>query len=151
MLRNFGAVIAGCIAAAIIIMVVEMMGHVIHPLPKEYREALVAAQTAGDEAAQMKVISEYIPQAPVGALLFVPLAWGVGTLAGGFLAVRIARPGAEDVAYAVAGMMLLGGVMMIAAIPHPLWMVLGLLAFPAGGWLGQWLGRRPRETVSSVD
>ena len=141
MLRNLGAVFVGCLFAGMIIMIVEMIGHAIFPPPQEIREALQSEDTTIREEA----IRNYIPNAQVGALLFVPLAWAMGTMIGGWVAARLAHPGAEDVAYGVGALMLLVGLLMLVSIPHPLWMMAGVVAFPTGAWLGSRLGRRPRK------
>ena len=40
MLRSFGAIIAGLVAASIVAMVVQTMGHMMFPPPKEVQTAL---------------------------------------------------------------------------------------------------------------
>ncbi len=138
MLRNLGAVLAGCVLGVIVILFVEMMGHAFYPPPKEVREAL----RSKDLEVQKKAIEKYLPNAPVGAMLFVPLAWGVGTLAGGYLAGRVANPGSQDVAWGVGGLMLLCAVIVLSAIPHPIWMQAGVLMFPLGAYGGSCLSSR---------
>ena len=147
MLRNLGAGLAGCVLGVIVISFVEMMGHAFYPPPKEVREAL----RSKDLEVQKKAIEEYLPNAPVGAMLFVPFAWGVGTLMGGYLAGRLANPGSHDVAWGVGGLMLLCAVTVLSAIPHPTWMQTGVVMFPLGAYGGECLLRRAIARSATED
>ena len=133
MLRSFGAVVAGCFAAGMIIGMVQQLGHNFFPPPKAVQEALASQ----DDAVRMKAIKEYLPNAPVEALLFVPLAYAVGSFGGGALAARIARRRQVLHALIVGGLMMAGGVMMLVSLPHPAWLaVLCLVAFLPAAWAG---------------
>ena len=59
--------------------------------------------------------------APIAALLIVMSAWIIATLAGGLLACFIARESPMVYATIVGGLVLLGTIMNLFAIPHPLW------------------------------
>lgn len=116
-----------------IIGTVQKLGHSFFPPPKAVQEALASQ----DDAVRMKAIKEYLPNAPVGALLFVPLAYAVGSFGGGALAAWIARRRQLLHALIVGGLMMGGGVMMLVAMPHPPWMaVLCLAAFLPAAWAG---------------
>ena len=133
MLRSFGAVVAGCFAAGMIIGAGQKLGHGFFPPPKEVQEALASK----DPKMREQAIKEYLPNAPVGALLFVPLAYALGSFGGGALAARIARRRQVLHALIVGGLMMAGGVMMLVSLPHPAWMaVLCLGAFLPAAWAG---------------
>jgi hypothetical protein len=133
MLRSIGAVVAGCFAAGMIIGMVQQLGHSFFAPPKEVQEAL----NSKDDAVKMKAIKEYLPNAPVEALLFVPLAYAMGSFGGGALAARIARRRQLLHALIVGGLMMAGGVMMLVSLPHPAWLaVLCLGAFLPAAWAG---------------
>ena len=146
MLRSFGAIFAGCVAAGILIMIVEVLGHAAFPPPEKYRDALKSDDMKVREAA----IKEYLPQAPVGALLAVAISWGVGTTAGSALAVRLARRKHRQHGLIVGCIMMGCGIMMLVVLPHPTWMtVLGILVFPAATWTGVTYGQRRMESQQS--
>jgi hypothetical protein len=63
----------------------------------------------------------YVMGAPIAALLFVMGAWLVATLAGGLLACFIARETPLVYAAIVGGLVLLGTIINLLSIPHPLW------------------------------
>src|SRR5262249_50746482 len=78
--RNILAVVLGVALAGSLVFAVEALGHRIYPPPE------------GLKADDYEAIKAYVAQAPVGALLFVPLSWFVGTLAGCWLTGCVARP-----------------------------------------------------------
>ncbi len=141
MLRSFGAIIAGLVAASIVAMVVQTMGHMMFPPPKEVQTALQSK----DAKVREKAILEYLPDAPAGALLCIPLSWGMGTFAGCVLAARLSRRKQMQHALIVGSVMMGCGILMLFAIPHPIWMtLLGIAVFPAATWAGaKHVARRP--------
>ncbi|MCK6623004.1 MAG: hypothetical protein HUU32_18855 [Calditrichaceae bacterium] len=78
MMRSVLAVIAGVVAAGIIIALVEMAGQQIYPLPE------------GVNPADPESVKAAMANIPTGGLLFVLLAWALGSFGGGWLAARIA-------------------------------------------------------------
>ena len=128
MLRAIGAVVAGFVAASVVMMTVEAInGHVLYP-------------DLGNAAAGMKdqaAIAELMANAPLGALLVVLVGWILGGLVGGWVATRVAgrtsaRPGL------VLGLLLtLAVVANNLMIPPPLWFwVAGLAVMLPSTWLG---------------
>ena len=133
MLRSFGAILAGCFAAGMIIGAVQQLGHSFFPPPKAVQEAL----SSKDPKVREQAIKEYLPNAPVEALLFVPLAYAMGSFGGGALASWIARRRQLLHALIVGGLMMGGGVMMLLSLPHPPWLAaLCLAAFLPAAWAG---------------
>jgi hypothetical protein len=148
MLRSFGAVVAGCFAAGMIIGMVQQLGHNFFPPPKAVQEALASQ----DDAVRMKAIKEYLPNAPVEALLFVPLAYAVGSFGGGALVAWIARRRQLLHALIVGGLMMGGGVMMLLSLPHPPWLAaLCLAAFLPAAWAGAKLATPKPETAAPAE
>jgi hypothetical protein len=66
----------------------------------------------------------YVAGLSIGPIAWVLLAWVLGTFVGGVVAIRIAPTRPVLMAGGVAGMILLGAVMNLVTIPHPIWMVL---------------------------
>jgi len=129
MMRSVLAVIAGVVAAGIIIALVEMAGQQIYPLPE------------GVNPADPESVKAAMANIPTGGLLFVLLAWALGSFGGGWLAARIATQSRVLHGIIVGGIMLLAGIVNMAMIPHPLWFwVVGVLIFLPAAYLGARLG-----------
>jgi hypothetical protein len=113
MLRIILGILAGVVAAVLIVFAFEGLGHIVFPPPP------------GLDLANTEALATIIDQLPVGALAFVMVAWMAGAFGGGALAAGIARrPWA---AWLVGLIMLAGGAWSMVMIPHPLWMKLALL------------------------
>ena len=118
MILSFLAVIAGVVFGAFVVWVIDLPGSYLHPLPPgampNDREALIA----------------HIGRAPLAAKLLVALAWGIGPMAGGWLAACIARR-----AYLVHGLIvgcifLVMNAATLVYIPLPLWLSAACLVLP---------------------
>ena len=69
---------------------------------------------------------------PIGALLFVAVAWFIGTLGGTLAACKIGDAKPMIFAAVVGGLMLLGTLFNLMTIPHPLWFsILGVVGIVA--------------------
>ena len=80
-LRSLAAVVAGFIAASIVMMIIESInGHVLYP------ELAKAAEGVTDR----ETIRALFAKAPLGAFLVVFVGWILGALAGGWTAARLA-------------------------------------------------------------
>ncbi len=81
-------------------------------------------------------------QVPLGAMVFVILAYAAGSFGGGWVAARLAAARKLRHALVVGGVLMLAGVSNLVTIPHPTWMVIATLVvfLPlayAGGRLAQ--------------
>ncbi len=122
MLKSIGGAVAGVLAGAIIIFVVEALGHIIFPPP---------AGTNVSDPEQLKFI---IGQIPVGAKIAVIIAWFAGILGGGIVSLLIAMRWAPVAWVVAATLFAMAGITMLQ-IPHPWWMVAGaIIATLAGGY-----------------
>ncbi len=123
------AVLAGVLASVLAVTAVESVGHAIYP---------VVNLESADEAALEKLIYSL----PLGALLFVVLAWLAGGLLGGYTATCIA-PGRSFVPAIIVGVFLLAATAAtLFTTPHPLWMMVAGFVIPlpatlAGGRAGR--------------
>lgn len=119
MARSIFAVLIGVVAGAMIVFIVERVGHVLFPAPAGFDPSVASAVAA----------------LPLAAKLSVLAAWFAGALGGGALAALIARRWAPA-AWVVAMTILLLAGTSLAAIAHPLWMAIGAVgASLLGGWL----------------
>jgi len=130
MTRNVFAVVFGVVTAVILIMVIETMGHSVYP------------PASSIDFQDMQAMATYVDALPIGALLFVMLAWGAGTMGGGLLACFIARNRAMVYASIVGGMVLFATIYTLTTIPHPLWFSLtSVIAIAVATWITGIIGR----------
>src|SRR5437773_1163025 len=100
-IRSVLAVIAGFVAASLVMMIVETInGHLLYPELSKLAEGVT----------DREAIRAIMASAPVGAMLVVLLGWVLGSLAGGLLASWIGR-GAP-----VVHGLVLGGLLTLAGI-----------------------------------
>jgi hypothetical protein len=79
MVRSVLSILAGVVVAVMVVGVVEVIGQLIFPPPP------------GINATDPNVLRAIIATLPFGAIAFVLLAWGLGSLAGGFTAAVLSR------------------------------------------------------------
>ncbi len=127
--RHVLAVLAGAVAGMLAVTAVQAVGHAIYPV-------------VNFEGADAAALEKLIAALPVGALLFVVLAWLAGGLLGGYTATCIA-PGRSLMPAITVGMFLLAATAAtLFAVPHPVWMTVAGFIVPlpaalAGGWAGR--------------
>jgi hypothetical protein len=123
-LRNIFAVIAGVILGSAVNMSFIVAGSKVFPL-SESCEPMNAMNW------------------DLKFFIFPFLAHAVGTLAGAFIAAKIAATYKKTFALIVGAFFLIGGIMMVFILPAPLWfIVLDLtLAYIPMGWLGWRISR----------
>lgn len=110
------AVIAGVIAGGIVVYLIEFIGHTVYPLPADV------------DPTDMEQLAAYMPNMPLGALLFVVLGWIAGSFAGGFAARKVDKGPGNLHVLIVGGIFTIFGIVNFIYIPHPIWMiVLGLV------------------------
>ena len=111
MRRTIGAVAGGIAVALLVIMLVEAIGNSLYPPP------------AGIDLQDADAVSRI----PFRTLIFPVIAWFLGALAGGIVAVWVSR--LRWSAWPVAAAVLVGTVAQFALMAHPLWMIIaGLIA-----------------------
>jgi len=131
MLRKILAVIFGMLVGAIVVFLVDMFGHTIYPFP----EGLDMDDTAA--------VNAYVAAAPVGAMLFVVLAWVLGSFVAGTVATLICNDGKSVYALTCGVLLLIGGITTLVMIEHPTWMwIVSAFAFISPAWLGYRLVRK---------
>lgn len=100
-IRSILAVIAGFVAASAVMTVIETVnGRLLYPELAKLAEGVTDRET----------IASILASAPMGALLVVVLGWGLGSLAGGFLAAWIGRTAPLVHALVLGGLLTLAGV-----------------------------------------
>lgn len=130
MRRTIGAVAGGIAVALLVIMVVEAIGNALYPPPP------------GLDLQDADAISRI----PFRTLIFPVIAWFLGALAGGTVAVWVSQLGWT--AWPVAAAVLVGTIVQFALMAHPLWMIIaGLVAPVIAALLAQRIA--PRRTPGS--
>ena len=106
-LRRVGAVIAGLIVAALLVEGAEAIVHLKHPFPPDM------------DHHDMAQIKKFVSTLPADALVLVLAGWLLGTIAGTFIAAKIA--GMRVPGYVLGALLLAAGIVNSIVIPQPLW------------------------------
>lgn len=122
MARIIGGIIAGVVIAFLLVTLLEMVGHYVFPPPPlDYSDP---------ESRRLALAN-----APAGAFITVLIAYAAASLFGGLTAARIAQTGAWP-AWVIAGLLLVGTLVNVVLLPHPIWFTLfALIIITAGGWI----------------
>lgn len=123
--RTLLAVLAGLAVMMLTVAAMEWLGHAMFPPP------------AGINLADPDALERIIRILPVGSLAMVAGGWALGSLAGAWVAARVARQFRLSAALAVGAVMTMLVVANFVMVPHPLWMILAGIALPLPlAWLG---------------
>lgn len=125
MWRRILGLLAGIVVTAVLVGVVESLGHLVYPPPE------------GLDLTNPESLKAYMSAVPIGAMLSVLVAWAVGTMAGAGLAGVIARDKECLLGTILGALFLIGAIVNMAMIPHPLWFwIAGILVFPLAAFVG---------------
>ena len=117
-MRNFLSVAGGVIAGAVIVTLVQWLGHRMYAPP------------SGMDFSDPEAVRAMMKEIPRGALVMVLVAWALGAFVGGWVAAHFAKSFPLRAALTVGGVLLLFGVMTMVSLPHPLWFwVVGIILF----------------------
>ena len=130
-MRNLYAILAGFILGALVVATIEWTGHALFPIPEDI------------DPFNMDSLRANLHRIPFGSKLFVIIAWGLGSWSGAITATLITASGVNWIktsrrnSLIVGGILMLGGLVTLAGMPHPAWMwVSGLLIFLPSSWSG---------------
>lgn len=124
-LRNILGIVAGVLVGAVVILVVQLVGHQVYPV--------AGSLDMNDKEA----MADFVASLPVGALLIVVVAYAAGSFVGGALAAFIGSGAKVRHALVVGAFLLISGVMNLVSIPHPVWFsIVTVLVFIPAAWLG---------------
>ena len=128
MLRSILAVLAGLVVAWITVSLFEFASmHAFPPPP-------------GVDVRDPQQLAALVAQMPVGALGLVLAGWVVGALDGGLVATLISKRRVPAIVVGV--LVMLGAFLMVAMVPHPMWMsIAGVLLPVPAALFGAWLVR----------
>ncbi|MEG3146705.1 hypothetical protein U1839_18795 [Sphingomonas sp. RT2P30] len=130
MIRKILAIVAGLVAAFLIILLVEGVDERLYPVPADLDTTDAAA------------LGAYVFAMPMAAKLLVVGGWLLGALGGVWLCLRISDR--RWTGWIIVLLLIAGGVANMIQFGHPLWMQAGAVIAPLlGGWIGARLHPRP--------
>src|SRR5262245_52422653 len=110
-LRPVGAIAAGLAVAAILVVAVELLSSIVHPVPEDF-------QGTSEE------MCRHVERIPPWVLAVVVVAWGVTAIAGTWTAGRLGNRACA----LLLGLLLLAAVVLnIAMLPYALWFKVAIL------------------------
>lgn len=125
----------GVIVAIVLVQSIEMLGHTIYPIPQDM------------DFSDSDQVREFMSTLPVGAILFIGIAWTVGAFGGTLVAAWIATARPLVYAIIVGGFVLAGAVTMLILLPHPWWFTISApLGVVVGAYLGMSVATRLRAS-----
>ena len=107
-MRTFLATLVGLVAAFMVMMAIELLGHKLFPLPFEMN-----VENAGE-------IEKNIPLIPLATYNSVIVAHGLGLLVGLLIAMVIDKDTPYPV-YLIGTFLLIGTIVNLFSFPHPVW------------------------------
>ena len=142
------ALAVGIIVFSLTVAGVEAIGHLVYPQPPEFAEigarmseAMANRDQSALERSQLdlaEAMAAYVRTAPLGAFVFVVVAWITGAFVGGGVAALV-TPWRRRTAAMLVGLADVGAILLVSwLIPGPGWMpVVGITgalvaAFAAG-------------------
>jgi hypothetical protein len=138
-LRSGLGVLAGVVVGGLLIGGVEMFSSRFYPLP------------AGTNPSDQQALASHISSLPASAFVWVLAAWMIGTLAGAWVAARIAQRKHLIHGAVIGAVFLALGIANMLAIPHPVWVwVCGIVIFIVAGYAGGRLASPRALTAPSL-
>jgi hypothetical protein len=112
--------VVGIIVTMGLIMGLESLCTYLYPLPD------------GLDMHDHNAMRTYMDQLPIGAFLLILAGWAIGSCAGAWVAARLAGRAPMTHGLIVGAWFLVGAIMTMMMIPHPVWMIVGGIAALAG-------------------
>lgn len=104
-LRSFGAIAAGIVVTMILVVGVELLSGVVHPVPEGFKGTF-------------EEVCQHVERYPQWVLAVCAIAWGVAAFAGTWTAGRLGNRGC---ALFLGMLLLLALILNISMLPYPLW------------------------------
>jgi hypothetical protein len=127
--RSFVAIVAGVLAAFVLVVAVELFSAVVHPVPPDF-------------GGTMEEMCEHVARYPTWVLALAVPAWGLAAFVSTWTANKIGNRGSAI----FVGLLLLAAVVFnISKLPYPIWFkVMSLLVIPTALVLGSLLSSRQK-------
>lgn len=130
------SVVAGLAVAFLLIMVMEKISSSVYPISPNVKV----------ETLDRTDFAEIIKNMPIGAFLFILAGYALGSFGGGLTAALIATENRVRSSLIVGAVVMLGGVMNVILIPHPMWFTIcTFLAYLPFAWLGGFIVNKTKS------
>lgn len=133
-LKSIFAVLLGLCFAFVLIVLSQMIGHSIYPIPEEFKNIDFS------DPANRAQLEALMLAAPTGSLILVLIGYMLAAFGGGMLAAFMDRTQKPKLSLIVGALLTLAGISNLMSIPHPTWFaILNLPSFLLFAWLGSFL------------
>jgi hypothetical protein len=134
-IRSALALLAGVVAAVIVVILMDSVVARIYPLP------------AGTDLGNPESLRQAIGSLPSRAFVLLAVGWALAAAVGSYIAARLAAYARPTHGMIVALFVLVATISNLARIPHPMWMwAAAIILIPLAGWAATKLAR---ATVAS--
>jgi hypothetical protein len=134
------AIVLGAVVGCGVIFAIQSVNSLLYPFPQGL-----------DPSKDPERFNAYVASLPPTAFIIVLTSWGVGTLAGAWLAAWLSPRARFVHGMIIGGLFLATGISIFLILPHPLWFtIVGLGVFLPAAWLGVVLAPGPYRR-SAVD
>lgn len=128
MLKGILPIFGGMATAMVVIFLMEAISHMLYPLPK------------GFDFKNKEAVIEMVNNMPLGAFACLLIGYAFGSFSGGLVAAMLASEKRLRSALIVGSVVMLGGIMNIIMIPHPLWFAIAtFFAYIPFAYLGGYI------------
>jgi len=132
MIRSAVVLLAGVVAAVLVVALMDAVVGRIYPLP------------AGTDLANPESMRQAIAALPAAAFLLLVVGWALAAGVGSYIAARLATHDFAIHGLIVALFVLTATISNLVRIPHPVWMwPAAIILIPAAGWAATRLLSRP--------
>jgi hypothetical protein len=130
MIKKVLIIIAGVVSGAVVIYLVEALGHTVFPPPADI------------DMTDPESIKTMIDNLPIGAFMFVLAAYALGSFIGGLVSMLLSPKPTLWGSLGAGIVLMIFGLMNLVMIPHPVWFVIiSLLLYLPFAYLGGKTGR----------
>ena len=131
MVKKILIVLLGIVCGSVLIYAVEAIGHLVYPPPEQM------------DLNDIEAMKAMIKTLPIGALLFVLLAYAVGSFGGGFIVTLFSKSRKPLLAIVVGVVLAIFGIINLFMIPHPVWFaVASILLYVPCAYMGSLIAKR---------
>src|SRR5262245_50245200 len=129
-LRSIGSVVAGLVAAFIVVVAMEVFGEIFHPFPP------------GENPNDMEACKAHVARFPTWVLATGAVGWAAGVLIAAWLATRLGTGRKLAHGIVVGAILLALAGLNISMLPYAIWFPIAILvSFPIAALWGAKLGR----------
>lgn len=136
MVRNSIGLITGLVVAYIIIFLIQMTNYQLFPFPP------------GLSSQDSEAMKEYAASLPAMAFIVVIVAHAVGSMAGSWMACKIADHSKNKLAIGIGAFLMLMGLVNILSFSHPVWfIIIDLAIFIPSAWIGYQISEKIKSPI----